>query len=78
MGDLMRRYWLPALIDWELPGPDCPPVEFKLLGETLVAFRDTSGRIGVVQNKVSPPPRRSVLGPQRGERPPVRVPRVEV
>ena len=51
MGDLMRRYWLPALIDWELPDPDCPPVEFKLLGETLVAFRDTSGRIGVVQNK---------------------------
>ena len=48
MGELFRRYWLPAMLDWELPGPDCPPVRVKLLGEKLVAFRDTQGRIGVV------------------------------
>jgi len=48
MGDLMRRYWVPALHDWELPEPDCPPVRVQLLGEKLVAFRDTSGRVGLV------------------------------
>ena len=48
MGDTMRRYWMPALLAWELPEPDCPPVRVKLLGEDLVAFRDTSGRIGLL------------------------------
>src|SRR5262245_55262547 len=33
MGDTMRRYWIPALLAWELPEPDCPPVRVKLLGE---------------------------------------------
>jgi nitrite reductase/ring-hydroxylating ferredoxin subunit len=48
MGDTMRRYWIPALLAWELPEPDCPPVRVKLLGEELVAFRDTQGRIGLL------------------------------
>jgi len=48
MGEAMRRYWIPALISWELPEPDCPPVRVKLLGEALVAFRDTEGRIGLL------------------------------
>ena len=48
MGEVMRRYWLPALLSRELPGPDCPPLRVKLLGEDLVAFRDTSGRIGLL------------------------------
>ncbi len=48
MGDLLRRYWIPALHDWELPEADCPPVRVKLLGEPLVAFRDTSGRVGLI------------------------------
>ena len=48
MGDTMRRYWIPALLSWELPEPDCPPVRVKLLGEDLVAFRDTQGRIGLL------------------------------
>jgi phthalate 4,5-dioxygenase len=48
MGNLMRRYWIPALLSTELPEPDCPPVRVKLLGENLVAFRDTSGRVGLV------------------------------
>ena len=48
MGDTMRRYWIPALLSRELPGPDCPPVRVRLLGEDLVAFRDTEGRIGLL------------------------------
>jgi len=39
---------MPALLSWEIEQPDCPPVEVKLLGEKLVAFRDTSGRVGIV------------------------------
>ena len=38
MGDLFRRYWIPALHDYELPAPDCAPVRVKLLGEPLIAF----------------------------------------
>jgi nitrite reductase/ring-hydroxylating ferredoxin subunit len=45
MGELFRRFWLPVLLSEELPEPDCPPVQVKLLGERLVAFRDTDGRI---------------------------------
>jgi phenylpropionate dioxygenase-like ring-hydroxylating dioxygenase large terminal subunit len=48
MGELMRRYWVPALLSWEVPEPDSPPVTIKLLGEELVAFRQTDGRVGVV------------------------------
>ncbi len=48
MGDLFRRYWLPALHASELPAPDCPPVRVKLLSENLIAFRDTLGRLGLI------------------------------
>jgi len=51
MGDTMRRYWMPALLAWELPEPDCPPVRVKLLGEELVAFRDTRGHIGLLEER---------------------------
>jgi phthalate 4,5-dioxygenase len=47
-GEYFRRYWLPALLASELPGPDCPPVRIRLLGEDLIAFRDTNGQIGIV------------------------------
>ncbi len=33
MGDTMRRYWIPALLAWELPDPDGPPVRVRLLDE---------------------------------------------
>jgi phthalate 4,5-dioxygenase len=48
MGALLRRYWLPVLLAHELPEPDCPPVRVSVLGERLVAFRDTAGRLGLV------------------------------
>jgi phenylpropionate dioxygenase-like ring-hydroxylating dioxygenase large terminal subunit len=50
MGDLFRRFWLPALLSSELPEPDCAPGRLRLLGEDLVAFRDTDGKVGVVDN----------------------------
>jgi phthalate 4,5-dioxygenase oxygenase subunit len=49
MGELFRRYWMPALLSEEIPTPDCPPVQVRILGEELVAFRDTRGRIGLLQ-----------------------------
>jgi phthalate 4,5-dioxygenase len=48
MGDTLRRYWIPALLARELPEPDGAPVRVRLLGEDLVAFRDTQGRIGLL------------------------------
>jgi len=48
MGDTMRRYWMPALLSRELPEPDCPPVRVRLLGEDLIAFRDTQNRVGLL------------------------------
>lgn len=48
MGELFRRYWIPALLARELPERDCPPVRVKLLGERMVAFRDSQGRLGLI------------------------------
>jgi nitrite reductase/ring-hydroxylating ferredoxin subunit len=48
MGEYMRRFWIPAGFSNQLSKPDGPPVRVKLLGEKLVMFRDTSGRVGLV------------------------------
>lgn len=48
MGEMFRRYWVPACLSDELPEPDCDPIRVRLLGEDLVAFRDSSGRVGLV------------------------------
>ena len=48
MGELFRRYWHPALLSEELPEPDCPPVRLEILSEKMLAFRDSSGRLGVI------------------------------
>jgi phthalate 4,5-dioxygenase len=48
MGELFRRYWLPVLLAEELPEDDCPPVRIKILGERLLAFRDSQGRYGLI------------------------------
>ena len=48
MGEAFRRFWLPVLLPEELPRPDCAPVRVRLLGEDLVAFRDTEGRLGLL------------------------------
>src|SRR4030088_197422 len=46
MGNLYRRFWLPALLPSELPTPDSDPIRFRILGEDLVAFRDSGGKVG--------------------------------
>ena len=48
MGALFRRFWHPVLLAEELPEADGPPVRLRVLGENLVAFRDTQGQVGVV------------------------------
>lgn len=65
MGETMRRYWIPALLSSELPDPDCPPVRVQLLGEALVGFRDTEGRIGLLDEFC--PHRRASLWMGRNE-----------
>ncbi|HWO72804.1 MAG TPA: Rieske 2Fe-2S domain-containing protein [Dehalococcoidia bacterium] len=50
MGEFMRQYWIPAIRSDELPTPDCPPLRVKLLGEELIGFRTTSGKVGLIQN----------------------------
>jgi phthalate 4,5-dioxygenase len=53
MGELFRRYWIPVLLSEQLPAPDCAPVQVRILGEDLVAFRDTTGRIGLLAEHCS-------------------------
>jgi phthalate 4,5-dioxygenase len=48
MGQLMRRHWIPACLSEEVTEPDGAPVRTRLLGEDLVVFRDTDGRLGVL------------------------------
>jgi len=46
MGTIMRAHWIPALLSEEIEEPDGKPVRVRILGENYVAFRDTEGRIG--------------------------------
>src|SRR5689334_1867096 len=50
MGSLMRHYWIPALLTSELQEPHGAPRRIRLLGEDLIAFRDTAGRVGLLAN----------------------------
>ena len=50
MGTLFRQYWVPAMLSRELPSADSDPMRVMLLGEQLIAFRDTNGKIGLIQN----------------------------
>jgi phenylpropionate dioxygenase-like ring-hydroxylating dioxygenase large terminal subunit len=50
MGTLMREYWVPAVLSSELPAPDSDPKRIMVLGEQLIAFRDSSGKVGLIQN----------------------------
>jgi phenylpropionate dioxygenase-like ring-hydroxylating dioxygenase large terminal subunit len=50
MGELMRCYWIPAALSSEVER-DGPPRRFKLLGEKLIAFRDSAGRVGVMDHR---------------------------
>jgi phthalate 4,5-dioxygenase len=50
MGELMRQYWIPAAMSSEL-APDGAPLRLMLLGEKLIAFRDSAGRVGVMDHR---------------------------
>jgi phenylpropionate dioxygenase-like ring-hydroxylating dioxygenase large terminal subunit len=50
MGNLMRCFWQPFALSSELPHADSDPIRVRLLGEDLVAFRDSSGQVGLIQN----------------------------
>ena len=49
MGELLRRFWVPVLRSEDLPEPDCDPVELRVFGEDYMAFRDSNGRIGILE-----------------------------
>ena len=48
MGAFMRRFWTPFMLSREISEPDGAPVRVRVLGESLIAFRDTEGRVGLV------------------------------
>jgi phenylpropionate dioxygenase-like ring-hydroxylating dioxygenase large terminal subunit len=48
MGEVFRRYWLPVAQPEQIAEPDSPPIRLRVLGEDLIAFRDTAGQVGVV------------------------------
>src|SRR3979409_2771286 len=47
-GTLLRRFWIPALLSSEIAEPDGPQVRVQILGEKLLAFRDSSGKPGLI------------------------------
>jgi phenylpropionate dioxygenase-like ring-hydroxylating dioxygenase large terminal subunit len=49
MGNLFRRYWQPVIFSRELPLKNAPPVRVRLLGEDLLAFRDSNGNVGLME-----------------------------
>ena len=65
MGQMLRRYWIPACLSEEIAEPDGKPVRVRLLGEDLVAWRDTEGRVGLMDEHC--PHRRSSLVLGRNE-----------
>ncbi len=65
MGQIMRRHWLPACLSEEVADCDGDPVRVRLLGEDLIAFRDSDGRLGVIGEYC--PHRRASLALGRNE-----------
>ena len=65
MGQLMRRHWTPVCLIEEVSEPDGDPVRARVFGEDLVVFRDTRGRVGVMDE--SCPHRRASLVYGRNE-----------
>jgi phenylpropionate dioxygenase-like ring-hydroxylating dioxygenase large terminal subunit len=50
IGELFRRFWIPVLLAEELPRVDSDPLRTRILGEDLIAFRDTTGQVGLLAN----------------------------
>ena len=65
MGQLMRQHWVPICLSEEVAEPDGDPVKARILGEDLVVFRDSDGRVGVMDERC--PHRRASLVYGRNE-----------
>ena len=50
MGDFMREYWIPAAASDELQAGGAP-MRLMLLGEKLIAFRDSTGQVGIMDHR---------------------------
>ncbi len=48
MGEIFRRHWIPACLSEEVSEPDGNPSKIRLLGEDLVVFRDSEGKLGIL------------------------------
>jgi phthalate 4,5-dioxygenase len=48
MGNLLRRYWVPVLASNEIKEPDGPQQRVQIMGEKLIAFRDSTGAPGLI------------------------------
>jgi phthalate 4,5-dioxygenase len=51
MGGIMRRHWLPVCLSEEVAQKDGAPVKSRLVGEDLVVFRDSGGKLGVLSEQ---------------------------
>ncbi len=78
MGRMFRAYWIPALLDEELPENDCPPVRVKLLAERLLAVPRQRRQVWTDRRILCPPRRVALVRPQRGIRPALRLSRLEI
>ena len=78
MGNLLRRYWQPFALSEDLPQPGSDPLRVRMLGEDLMAFRDTNGKVGLTSRRCPHRAGGSLLRPQRRGRHPVHLPRLEV
>ena len=65
MGQIFRRHWIPVAMSEEVAENDCTPVHARILGEDLVVFRDSEGRLGVLDEHC--PHRRASLVMGRNE-----------
>jgi phthalate 4,5-dioxygenase oxygenase subunit len=65
MGQLMRRHWTPVCLLEEVSEPDGDPIKARVFGENLVVFRDSDGRVGVLDEAC--PHRRASLAFGRNE-----------
>ena len=48
LGEALRRYWTPVCMSADVAEPDCDPIRVWVLGQSFVAFRDSAGRVGVL------------------------------
>jgi len=65
MGNLTRRYWVPVLLSSEVAEPDGPPVRAQILGEKLIAFRNSRARSAWSMNSARAAARRSTSAATR-------------